>query len=184
MTLTSSITNAVVVMIIVVVIIGLILGLALAGNDLFNPTRSVGKKEQVTEDIRHDRALNTIKEDRERAKNDHLGQKMELELEFLPTRNRILTAAGALALVIVAVGVAILLIKLGDRWSSPVRQVAPLTADQEEAVWKIRAYRDARIQAARANERHFREAFSPETTRQKQPVPDNDRYRQEPILSG
>jgi hypothetical protein len=177
MTVTSSITNAVVVLIIVVVVIGVVLGVAISGTDVLNPRSSEAERDRVYEDIRHDRTVNLIEEqERTRA--------MEIKLALLPIREYALAVAEVLALAIVAIGLTFLLIKLGYRWSGLAREAARSTADQTEDVWKVRAYRDARIQEARANERYFREAFPPQPATPAPSVAGGDGHHPEPAPFG
>jgi NADH:ubiquinone oxidoreductase subunit 3 (subunit A) len=159
MTLTSSITNAVVILIIVVVVIGVALGVAISGADLLNPRSSEAERDRVYEVTRHEREMNLLEE-------QESARAVEIKLALLPIREYALAAAEALALVIVAVGLAFLLIKLGYHWSS-----------QTGDVWKEKAYRDTRIQLARENERYFREAFSAPPVVQAPPIAGGDGHR-------
>ena len=177
MTLTSSITNAVVVLIIVVVVIGLVLGVAISGTDVLNPRSSEAERDRVYEDIRHVRAMNLIKE-------QEGTRVMEIKLALLPIREYALAAAEVLALVIVAIGLTFLLVKLGYRWSGLAQQASRSTADQTEDVWKVQAYRDARIQLARENEQHFREAFPPQPVAQAPSVAGGDGHHPGPASFG
>jgi hypothetical protein len=177
MTLTSSITSAVVVLIIVVVVIGLVLGVALSGTDVLNPQSSEAERDRVYEDTRHEREMNLI-EERERARA------MEIKLALLPIREYALVAAEVLALVIVAVGLTVLLVKLGYRWPGLAQQAPRSIADQTEDAWKAKAYRDARIQLARENEQHFREAFPPQPVAQAPSVAGGDGHHPGPAPFG
>jgi predicted PurR-regulated permease PerM len=132
MTLTSSITNAVVILIVVVVIVGVVLGLFMSGSDLLNPTMSAAKQRRMDEETQHLAQMNWLEEQKLVEKNridiEHARQKAELSLVLLRIREYALTAAGALALVIVAIGTAILLAGLGYRWSRAAPQAAhPIT---------------------------------------------------------
>jgi hypothetical protein len=51
------------------------------------------------------------------------------------------------------------------------------SADQNEDVWKVQAYRDARIQMARDNERYSREALSPKPVTQDRFASGDDGHR-------
>jgi cytochrome c-type biogenesis protein CcmH/NrfG len=185
MAVINAFPNAIVGLVIVVVIIGIVLGLAVSGTDLLNPKTSAAKRDELAEKIRHEAELNRLEEQRIAAEiereNEHRQQKMELDLKLWPIRVYALTA-GAMALVIVAIGVAILLARLGYRWSGLAQQTSRPTADQNEDVWKVRAYRDTRIQMARDNERYSREALSPKPVTQDQFASGDDGHRQEPSL--
>jgi predicted PurR-regulated permease PerM len=185
MTLTSSITNAVVILIVVVVIVGVVLGLFMSGSDLLNPTMSAAKQRRMDEETQHLAQMNWLEEQKLVEKNridiEHARQKAELSLVLLRIREYALTAAGALALVIVAIGTAILLAGLGYRWSRAAPQAAhPITIQSEDA-WRSRAYRDARIQEARLRERQRRQAPSSQPTMQDQSAFGNDGRQPERI---
>ena len=180
MTLTSSITNAVVVLIVVVVVIGAVLGLTASGTDLLNPQTSMAKQRQIDAETAHMTELNRIAEQKLEEENrieaELQKRKADLELTLLPIREYLFTAAQVFAVVIVAIGVAFLLARLGYRWSG--------IGDQAEDVWKVQAYRDARIQLARENERHFRGAFPPQPVAQAPSVAGGDGHHQVPAPFG
>jgi transcriptional regulator with XRE-family HTH domain len=161
---TSSVTNALVGLVVVVVISGVISGLALSGQDLLNPRTSAAEQRSMDVETAHKAQLNRLEEQKIAAENEleiaYARRKQELSLKLLLLREYVLTAAGAISLVIVAIGVAILLTRLGYNRSDPTQQTEPLSVGQSEDVWQSPAYRQARIQAARANERYLREEFA------------------------
>jgi hypothetical protein len=101
----------------------------------------------MTEEARHLAAVNRLREQR-------LVRRAELVLRLQEILGHVLIAVGALATMVLAVGMAVLLARLGHRWAGASQRSS--TDD-----WATKAYRDARIQMARANERHWREAQSP-----------------------
>lgn len=176
MTLTSSVTNALVVLIVVIVVFGVILGFAVSQNDLLNPKTSAASQRRIDEDTRHLTQVHHLEEQKQ-AKQDELEieynrQKAQLSLRLLPLRESAFAVAGAFGLLVVTSGTAILLVGLGYRWSGIAKS---------RDVWSSRAYRDARIQMARANERHLRQAVVPALVARDQSVSGDDGHRQKPI---
>jgi hypothetical protein len=150
-------------MVVVLIIVGAVLGLALAGNDLLNPHRSAAEQRSMDVETAHKATLNQLKEQKIAAENEleiaYARRRQEQNLKLLQVRDHGLTLAAALALVILALGGAVFLARVGD---IGLRQARPAArgAGKGEDVWQSQAYRQARIQAARANERYFREAFA------------------------
>jgi hypothetical protein len=192
MTLSSSITNAVVVMVVVLIVVGTILGLALAGNDLLNPHRSAAEQRLMDVETAHKANVNQLEERKIAAENElkieYARRKQEQSLTLLQVRNYGLTLAAALALVILALGGAVFLARIGNIALGRARPATPLVAGQGEEMWQSLAYRQARIEAARTNERYFREAFanvfSPPQVEREQHVPATQEKRREAVPSG
>jgi len=185
MTISNSITNAVVVMIVVIVIVGIVLGLALSRNDLLNPTTSAAQQRRSDVETAHQAQVYWLAEQKQARANEleleHQRQRLELERAFLSIRNSVLIGAAAVGLVIVAIGVAILLVRLGDRWSVQAQQPATAGPKPMEEVWKVQAYRDARIEMAREKERLLREARLRERARTAQSAAANNGRGEEPV---
>jgi hypothetical protein len=185
MTISNSITNAVVAMIIVIVIVGTVLGLALSRNDLLNPTTSAAEQRRTDVETAHLAQVYWLAEQMQAEANEleleHQRQKRDLERAFLSIRNSVLIGAAAVAMVVVAIGVSILLVKLGNRWSVQAQRPAAAIPGPIEEVWKVRAYRDARIEMARDRERRLRKAVSQERAGQARPVAADNGRSEEPV---
>jgi hypothetical protein len=198
MAVTNSITGALVKLVVVVIVVSVALGITMSGTDLLNPKTSAARQremdaatqhqvqldalqeQQLTEQIRHQAQNNLFEEQKLAAKNqldvEYHERKVKLGLELFAIREYVLTAAAALSLLIVSIGVSVLLFRLGQRWAKPPRH-----AFQGEVAWQALADRNARILAAWARERQFREAFAQPAT-QGQTVPGEDGRHREPAL--
>jgi len=195
----KSIAGAIVKLIIVVAIISMALGFAAAGSEVLNPKTSAAKQreidkdtqfkaqvhaiqlEQMTEQVQHQARADSLLEQKLTKEYEldveYHRRKVERGLELWSIRERVFTAAGALALVIVALGVSIFLVKFGSRWSSP-----PHTAVQSENDRKSQADRKARMLAARvAKDPRFRETLARPIVLD-QPVLSGDGRQRETIL--
>jgi len=198
MTVSSSITNAVVVLVIVIVVIGLLLGVAVSGSDWVNPKTAEAKWEQINEQTRHQQALNELEEsrleqqiafeiERQRARQEAelklIQRGTDVKLKAMEIREQALTGAGVVAVAILSVGVAAMLGLLGYRWSGMGQPGSRSATALSEDNWKSKAYRDARIEIARANEVHDRTVVARAATAQAQSA-SSDNGRQEPVPSG
>jgi hypothetical protein len=183
MIIRNSNLSAIVVVAIVVLIVGAVLGLELSDSELLNPITGEAERNRMEVETAHLAEVYWLEEQRQAQVNElelgHQRQKLELERAFLSIRNSVLIGAAAVGLVIVSIGVAILLAKLGDRWSVQAQQAAVVAPGPSEDVWKARAYRDARIRMARENERLLREA----RLREAHPAVSNNGRDKEPVLN-
>ena len=181
MIIRNSNLSAIVVVAIVVLIVGAMLGLALSGSELFNRSEAEAERNRMEVETEHLAEVYWLEEQRLAEANElereHQRQKLELERLFLSIRNSVLIGAAAVGLVIVALGAAMLLVKLGERWLVQAQQAAVAAPGPSEDLWKARAYRDARIEMARENERLLREA----RLREARPVASNNGRGEQPV---
>jgi predicted PurR-regulated permease PerM len=156
MAIVNPVPGAIVRLVLLVAIVGIILGVTLSGIEMLNPKMSAAKQQQISEQTRHRAALNAIEEQKateeHRLEMERLRRRLEIELAIREVSGYALTIAGALALVILSVGVTVFLARYSRRWSG-------LSGAMDEDKWKSKAYRDARIQIARENELRHRRAM-------------------------
>lgn len=185
MIIRNSNLSAIVVVAIVVLIVGAVLGLALSGSELLNPIKGKAERNRMEVETAHLAQVYWLEEQRQVEANEleleHQRQRLELERLFLSIRNSVLIGAAAVGLVIVAIGVAVLLVRLGDRWSVQAQQAAVAAPGPSEDAWRARAYRDARIEMARENERLLWEARLRERAREARPAAANNGRDEEPV---
>jgi hypothetical protein len=98
-------------------------------------------------------------------------------------REQALTAAGVIAVAILSTGMAAMLGLLGYRWSGLGQQGSHSATAVSKDAWQSKAYRDAIIAIARANESHIRTAVTREAAAQAQSA-SSDNGRREPVPSG
>jgi hypothetical protein len=160
MAVLNSVTGALVRLVVIVAFVGAILGLAISGTEVLNPKTSVAKQRQIEEQTRHQATINVLQEqqmaEETKAKLERRKRQAELELEMRQIRGYVIAASGGLALVIISVGLAILLVRLGRRWISVPQKTSDSSSEQRWDPWKSQAFRDARIREARAKERELR----------------------------